>query len=313
MISVLLGFPTVTGYRLRPAKSISLNQEPYQIVFLDDGRSIAVVGSRGIVTYALSPLRKKFAIHGNWRNIATLKGSESLAFVGQDGVGIASTRGRRSHFVSLEPVQGVEGLAASCDGKVIGVSMDQSLYVYDVATERLLWSQDLGDSYVGQLTGTEEGIAVALWGNANGKGGSLLDWEPRTPSTLRTVSFNGNGPYSLGFARATGKIYVGCTDGKIYVVNLQVGKASLVGQPRHQLVQCLAASPGGSYLVLGYESDLKSRKGRNLLLLLDSASGKVIARYSDTYGVPSAAFAPTGRYLAIGDRGGTVKIVEGSF
>jgi WD40 repeat protein len=185
-------------------------------------------------------------------------------------------------------------VAFSPDGKTVVSDGATGLCVWNAATgERAAWFRDTFPALAARFS-TDGKTLIA-----GDKGGTIRRWQVGTGKLLQE-NRQPRDPKSSGrrgFFSADGKTYgvvaeVQVTKPEIWLWDVATGKQILRWQPKRDYAYAAALSPDGKWLATSGE--------RNLVLLIDTATGKEVRRFEGSRKTGTAgpfAFSPDGKLL----------------
>lgn len=221
----------------------------------------------------------------------------------------------------------------SRDGRIIAISEDNKLRVWEVETHNLLFSLVSDETEVDYVTFSPNGeVLVSGWGS------TIKLWKVGTWQLIRTISVDA-GPIQLATYSPDGKILALVAGDEIKLWNVEVDQEIFTLKGHEYSINAVAFSPDGKLLASGSWDGIKLwsvETGAEICTLTGptndvwsvtfSPDGRVLAAGASdaivlweagwrfrsfaghTDSVSSVAFSPDGAFLASGSWDGTIKL-----
>ncbi|MGN6438728.1 MAG: bifunctional YncE family protein/alkaline phosphatase family protein [Agriterribacter sp.] len=232
-----IGLPN--GWSLTPAgNNIELGDLPLNLV-IGHKKKLAAVTNNGQSTQTIELIdirrQKKtdsIVIAKSWYGLAFGSNDQSLyVSAGHDNMVkqysiVQNKLALKDSFLLGKPWPnriGVAGLDVDDANKkqlFVVTREDSSLYVFDIATKKIVFKMPLGaEAYTCKLSPNRKTLYISVWGAAK-----IIAWDVHTQKTLATIPV-GNHPNEICFTRNGKTLYVAnADDNSVSVINTQTGK-----------------------------------------------------------------------------------------
>jgi serine/threonine protein kinase/WD40 repeat protein len=229
---------------------------------------------------------------------------QSVAVATDQAVWICGTDWRQARDPKRILPGAYQAIVFSPDGRRVA-ACGPSLAVWDVAGERLIWQQPLGEPVAARcIAWSSDGKTLAVSGSgAEVKQWVVPDGRPLAPLTFdEPPAATGRAPLTIraiAFDAETGRLACGCSDGALRLLDRVTGRITgeLNGHRGH--VQGLAFGPAGW---------LASHDERELIVWDLVRQRPLASLPPDWDGLRTMAVDPQGRWLAAGNQLGQVGV-----